>query len=79
LDDEYLKERVVDIEDIARRVLRKMMKETTFSLSDIKEKVIIVAHDLSPSQTASLPKDKILGFSNEKSHMPGQMRNAKEL
>jgi phosphotransferase system enzyme I (PtsI) len=32
------------------------------TLSDLKEKVVIVAHDLSPSQTASLPKDKILGF-----------------
>ncbi|MBN3039831.1 MAG: phosphoenolpyruvate--protein phosphotransferase [Candidatus Omnitrophica bacterium] len=62
LNDEYLKERVIDIEDIARRVLRKMLKEATTSLSDLKEKVIIVAHDLAPSQTASLPKDKILGF-----------------
>ncbi len=62
LDDEYLRERVIDIEDIARRVLRKMLKETTVSLSDIKEKVVIVAHDLSPSQTASLPKDKIIGI-----------------
>ncbi len=62
LNDEYLRERVIDIEDIARRVLRKMLKETTFSLSDLKEKVIIVSHDLAPSQTASLPKDKILGI-----------------
>jgi phosphoenolpyruvate-protein phosphotransferase (PTS system enzyme I) len=62
LNDEYLKERVIDIEDIARRVLRKMMKESTVSLSDIKEKVVIVAHDLSPSQTATLPKDKIIAF-----------------
>ena len=62
LNDDYLRERVVDIEDIARRVLRAMLKKKTVSLSDISEKVIIVAHDLSPSQTASLPKDKIIGF-----------------
>jgi len=62
LNDEYLRERVIDIEDIARRVLRKMLKESTVSLSDLKEKAVIVAHDLSPSQTAALPKEKVLGF-----------------
>ncbi|MFH1504466.1 MAG: phosphoenolpyruvate--protein phosphotransferase [Candidatus Omnitrophota bacterium] len=62
LDDEYLRERVVDIEDISRRVLKTMLKEKSISLSGLKEKVIIVAHDLAPSQTASLPKENILGF-----------------
>ena len=62
LNDEYLRERVVDIEDISRRVLRAMLKKKTLSLNDLKEKVVIVAHDLGPSQTASLPKDKVLGF-----------------
>lgn len=62
LKDEYLRERVVDIEDIARRVLRTMLKEKTLSLSDLKEKVVIVSHDLGPSQTASLPKENVLGF-----------------
>lgn len=62
LKDEYLRERVVDIEDISRRVLRVMLKEKSLSLSDLKEKVIIVAHDLGPSQTASLPKENVLGF-----------------
>ena len=62
LKDEYLRERVVDIEDISRRVLRTMLKKETLSLSDLKEKVIIVAHDLGPSQTASLPKENVLGF-----------------
>ena len=61
VNDEYLRERVVDIEDISRRVLRKMLKEQAVSLSDLKEKVIIVSHDLAPSQTASLPKEMILG------------------
>jgi len=65
LNDEYLRERVVDIEDISRRVLRAMLKKKTLSLSDLKEKVVIVAHDLGPSQTASLPKDKVLGFVTE--------------
>jgi phosphotransferase system enzyme I (PtsI) len=62
LNDEYLKERVIDIEDIARRVLRAMLKEKSLAFSDLNEKVIVVAHDLGPSQTASLPKENVLGF-----------------
>ena len=62
LNDEYLRERVVDIEDISRRVLKTMLKEKVVFLSELKAKVVIVATDLGPSQTASLPKDKILGF-----------------
>ncbi len=62
LNDEYLRDRVIDIEDISRRVLKIMLKEKTLSLSDLKEKVVIVAHDLGPSQTASLPKENVLGF-----------------
>ena len=62
LEDEYLRERVIDIEDVSRRVLRKLLKKESVSLEDLKEKVIIVAHDLSPSQTAALPKEELLGF-----------------
>ncbi|MEI8348771.1 MAG: phosphoenolpyruvate--protein phosphotransferase [Candidatus Omnitrophota bacterium] len=62
LDDEYLRERVIDIEDVSRRVLKKLLKKENVSSHDFKEKVIIVAHDLSPSQTASLPKENIVGF-----------------
>lgn len=62
LKDEYLKERARDIEDVARRVLRKLLKKDAASLRDIGEKVVIVAHDLSPSDAAFLPKKNILGF-----------------
>ncbi|MDD4954556.1 MAG: phosphoenolpyruvate--protein phosphotransferase [Candidatus Omnitrophica bacterium] len=62
LEDEYLRERVIDIEDVSRRVLRKLLKKEAVNLSGLNEKVIIVAHDLSPSQTASLPKENLLGF-----------------
>ncbi|MCM8831348.1 MAG: phosphoenolpyruvate--protein phosphotransferase [Candidatus Omnitrophica bacterium] len=62
LNDDYLKERIIDMEDVARRVLRKLLKQDITSLKDLKEKVIIVAHDLVPSQTASLPKENILGI-----------------
>ncbi|MFA5271602.1 MAG: phosphoenolpyruvate--protein phosphotransferase [Candidatus Omnitrophota bacterium] len=62
LQDEYLRERVIDIEDVSRRVLRKFLKKEGTNLQEVNEKVIIVAHDLAPSLTAGLPKENILGF-----------------
>ena len=62
LDDEYLRERAIDIQDVGKRVLGKLFKKETNLADAIKEKVIIVAHDLSPADTAALPKEMILGF-----------------
>ncbi|MFH1767978.1 MAG: phosphoenolpyruvate--protein phosphotransferase [Candidatus Omnitrophota bacterium] len=62
LKDPYLRERALDINDIGKRVLKKMLKKSTPSIDMIKEKVIIVAHDLSPADTAALPKSKIMAF-----------------
>ncbi len=62
LEDQYLRERVADINDVSRRVLQKLLKKEKTSPAAIKEKVIIVAHDLSPADTAALPKKNILGF-----------------
>ncbi len=62
LDDEYLRERALDIEDVGKRVLRKLLKKERVPLDKLKEKVVVVAHDLSPTDTAVLPKDKVLGF-----------------
>jgi phosphotransferase system enzyme I (PtsI) len=62
IDDDYLKERALDIEDVAKRVLKRLLKKDTLSLEKVKERVIVVAHDLSPSETATFPKANILGF-----------------
>ncbi|MCK4810390.1 MAG: phosphoenolpyruvate--protein phosphotransferase [Candidatus Omnitrophica bacterium] len=62
LDDEYLRERAFDIEDVGKRVLRRMLKQERVSLDKLKEEVVIVAYDLSPTDTVALPKDKVLGF-----------------
>ena len=60
--DVYFRERVKDIEDIERRLLAKLMGKDKMRLSDITEPVALVAHDLTPSQTASLDKSKIRGI-----------------
>ncbi|OQX83717.1 MAG: phosphoenolpyruvate--protein phosphotransferase [Candidatus Omnitrophica bacterium 4484_49] len=65
LDDAYLKERAQDIDDFGRRVLKNLMGKETSRLQYLKEKAIIVAHDLSPSDTAVLNKEYVLGFVTE--------------
>ena len=62
IEDEYLKERSSDIEHIVHRILVNLSGEAPKSISDIKEDVIIVAHDLSPTDTAQMDKDRVLAF-----------------
>lgn len=65
LNDEYLRERVIDIKDVARRVIKSMLKEKSAELINLSEKRVIVAHDLTPSLTAVIPKEKVLAFAIE--------------
>lgn len=60
--DEYLKERIADVNDVSRRVLRHLLGEKKVSFSDLKEEVVVVAHDLSPSDTAAMHKKNICAF-----------------
>jgi phosphotransferase system enzyme I (PtsI) len=62
MEDEYLRERVSDIQDVGRRVLRNLLDKKTKTLEDITERVIIVAYDLSPSDTASMSRKTVCGF-----------------
>lgn len=65
IEDEYLRARKSDIEQIGERILRNLVGRRHEGLSNIREKVIIVAHDLTPSDTAQMKKDKILGFATD--------------
>ncbi|WP_340615706.1 phosphoenolpyruvate-protein phosphotransferase PtsI [Xenorhabdus entomophaga] len=62
LDDEYLKERAADVRDIGKRLLRNILDMPIIDLGSIEEEVILVASDLTPSETAQLNLDKVLGF-----------------
>lgn len=62
IDDEYLKERVSDIHDVGRRLLRNLLGKEREILSELKEEVIVVAHDLSPSDTAMMHKERVIAF-----------------
>ena len=62
IEDEYLKERISDINDVGRRILRNLFGKKRKGLSDLEEEVVVVAHDLSPSDTATMHKNKVIGF-----------------
>ncbi|WP_428772098.1 phosphoenolpyruvate-protein phosphotransferase PtsI [Vibrio sp.] len=62
LDDEYLKERATDIRDIGSRFVKNALGINIVSLSDIQDEVILVAYDLTPSETAQINLQYVLGF-----------------
>ncbi|WP_343552512.1 phosphoenolpyruvate-protein phosphotransferase PtsI [Pantoea sp.] len=62
LDDEYLKERAADVRDIGKRLLQNILGLHIVDLSAIAEESILVAKDLTPSETAQLNLKKVLGF-----------------
>ncbi|MFH1858296.1 MAG: phosphoenolpyruvate--protein phosphotransferase [Candidatus Omnitrophota bacterium] len=62
IEDEYLKERIADIDDVGRRILRNLLGKQRQALQDLKEPVIVVAYDLSPSDTALMHRQNVKGF-----------------
>ncbi len=65
INDEYLKERVSDIKDVGRRILLNLRGEKQDSLVHLKEEVIVIAHDLSPSETAMMDREHVIAFATE--------------
>lgn len=65
MKDQYLRERFADIRDVMRRIIRKLMKKERVGLADITQEVIIIAHDLSPSDTAQMMKGQVLAFATD--------------
>ncbi|TGE39621.1 phosphoenolpyruvate--protein phosphotransferase [Desulfosporosinus fructosivorans] len=62
MDNDYIRERAADLRDVSSRLLRHLLGISTQSLSEITEKVILVAYDLTPSDTAQLDRDKVVGI-----------------
>jgi len=65
LEDEYLRERAADLKDISKRLLRNLIGETAAGTAFLGEPRILVSEDLSPSDTASLDRAKILGIATD--------------
>ncbi|QEK11501.1 phosphoenolpyruvate--protein phosphotransferase [Crassaminicella thermophila] len=62
MDNEYMRERAADIKDVSDRVLRNIVGQKVIDLSMLDEEVILIADDLTPSDTATMDKEKVLGF-----------------
>ncbi|MEV3627960.1 phosphoenolpyruvate--protein phosphotransferase [Paenibacillus larvae] len=62
MDNEYLRERAADIRDVSKRIMNHLLGLEAGGLSQVKDSVVLLAHDLTPSDTAQLDRDKIAGF-----------------
>ncbi|HTI98907.1 MAG TPA: phosphoenolpyruvate--protein phosphotransferase [Dongiaceae bacterium] len=66
IEDEYLRERSNDMRDVTSRVMQNLAGEKVGpDLQNLPEPCIIISHDLTPSTTAQLDKDKVLGFGTD--------------
>jgi len=64
-EDDYLRERVADIKDVAHRVIRNMQGHDFKDLRDLKEPCLVLAYDLAPSDTAVIDRQKVVGFGTD--------------
>ncbi|MEN9402738.1 MAG: Phosphoenolpyruvate-protein phosphotransferase, partial [Verrucomicrobiota bacterium] len=62
IDDEYLRERAADLKDVTKRVLHVLLGQTAGSLTELVDKRIIVARDVSPSEAAGIDRSAALGI-----------------
>ncbi|HQO72770.1 MAG TPA: phosphoenolpyruvate--protein phosphotransferase [Sedimentibacter sp.] len=65
IEDEYLRERAEDIKDVMNRVIRILMGISSVDFSNLKENSIIVAKDLTPSDTAQIDRTKVAAMITE--------------
>jgi phosphoenolpyruvate-protein phosphotransferase (PTS system enzyme I) len=65
IDDPYLRERAFDIHDVTRRVIRNLLGRSTKTLGAMDLPQIVVAHNITPSDTATLNRQMVLGFATD--------------
>jgi len=66
IEDDYLRERATDMRDVTSRVLNNLLGvEEEANLRNLKEPCIIIAHDLTPSNTAQMDRKKVIGFATD--------------
>jgi phosphoenolpyruvate-protein phosphotransferase (PTS system enzyme I) len=65
IEDDYLRERAVDMRDVSRRILRNLSGRSGSDLMDLEEPCVVIAGDLAPSETATLNKEKVVGFATD--------------
>lgn len=65
MDNEYMRERAADIRDVGNRVMQRLTGVAEQSMDDFDQQVVLLAHDLTPSDTAQLNREKVAGFATD--------------
>ena len=65
IDDPYLRERALDIQDVTKRVIRNLQGKAPKTFLTLTEPHILVAHNLTPSDTATMNKERVLGLATD--------------
>lgn len=65
ISDQYFSERVKDVYDVERRLLRHLLGGRREDLAHLSHDAVIIAHDLTPSQTAGLDRKHVVGFATD--------------
>lgn len=65
IDDPYLRERALDIQDVTKRVIRNLQGKAPKTFLALREPHILVAHNLTPSDTASINRANVLGVATD--------------
>ncbi|MDQ3314160.1 MAG: PEP-utilizing enzyme, partial [Verrucomicrobiota bacterium] len=65
IDDPYLRERALDIQDVTRRVVRNLLGKAPKAFLALTEQHILVAHNITPSDTATMNREQVLGLATD--------------
>ena len=65
IDDPYLRERALDIQDVTKRVIRNLQGKAPKAFLGLSEPHILVAHNLTPSDTATMKRELVLGLATD--------------
>jgi phosphotransferase system enzyme I (PtsI) len=65
LPDEFMRERAADVQDVTRRIMRNLLGHDHRALTNLPPNTIVIAHDLSPSDTTSLDRQHVSGFATD--------------
>lgn len=65
IDDPYLRERALDIQDVTKRVIRNLLGRAPKTFLGLSEPHILIAHNLTPSDTASMNRQNVLGIATD--------------
>ncbi len=65
IDDPYLRERALDIQDVTKRVIRNLQGKAPKTFLALNEPHILIAHNLTPSDTASMNRERVLGIATD--------------